>query len=341
MFQGRITPAAKVALVFVVGFLSLADITGSAPTKKIESQEPVDDMIPEETAEARNLFFASESISKERSLSANATITKQMQALDRLVSKMSMVVYNNTPHNSTQLASTSAQTIAKSFDARGLAFIPMGVFFNGFGYRFYRPAKFVGGFMFASTLLYLALLTAAGDTTASLVGSLLGVVFGIISLYIYPLGVFILGANWGVVMVLMLFGAVILPGIVLGLMLAMLGLFCGILVLYNHPHKETDDAFTLPKILICCKTAYVGAYLFFRGIGMLAGDFPPEFDTYEMAHLPESYFTYICGSFGLGLVGTLLQLRFTHWENCGCIKQDGDLSAEEKPLTSEETKDEQ
>jgi hypothetical protein len=332
-----------VALGFVVGLLLLADITESAPTNKIESQHAVDNVMPENTAKAPTTVFATESISKNQPLSANATFTKQLQSLDRLVAKMNVVVYNNTPHNSTaQATGASTQTtIAKSFDARGLAFVPMGVFFNGFGYRFYRPAKFVGGFLFASVLLYLALLTAAGDMTATLVGTLFGVVFGIISLYVYPLGVFILGANWGVVLVLMLFGAVILPGAVLGSMLVIVGLVCGILVLYNHPHKETDDAFTFPKILICCKTAYIGAYLFFRGIGMLAGDFPPELDTYEMAHLPESYFAYICGSFGLGLVGTFLQLRFTHWENCGRSQEDGASAGEEKPLTSEETKDEQ
>jgi len=99
--------------------------------------------------------------------------------------------------------------------------------------------------------------------------AVIGIIVGIIMMKLQRIGAAIL-AGWGGFMLGLLINETFLYRQQSELWFWGLGISCGIIaalltfVIYNH--------------VIICTTAFMGAYLFWRGISLYAGGFPNEFD---------------------------------------------------------------
>jgi len=194
-----------------------------------------------------------------------------------------------------------------------------------FGYRFYKPTLFMGGFSFAAMFTF-ELCLQFSHTAAYGAGAAAGFIGGTLAVYVYPLGVFLLGALWGTVLSFILNGFFLsrvdyvlckcntLFWIVLPVFAIIFGLFTYVV----HRHRENDVAWHPRKLVIFSKTAWTGAYMFMRGVGHFTGDIPEETKLAEMVSPSPWYYWYLLSVVVLALAGTWIQMRFTHYEHCGC-----------------------
>jgi len=203
----------------------------------------------------------------------------------------------------------------------------LGCFFFALGYRFYKPCLFLGGFSFGSVVMFAATYSIS-ETLAYILAVILGTLFGITTLYLYPLGVFILGVNWGVTLALLSYGLVfhmVASNYLLWILLSGCAATVGVLVILMHRHTESSSGYSCSKILIFSKTSWVGAYMFIRGVGAAAGGFPFELTMGEMPHsMPSSYYIYAGLTIALALLASFVQVWFTHWDHCGCPDRSAD-----------------
>jgi len=212
----------------------------------------------------------------------------------------------------------------------------IGIFLASLGYRFYKPSLFLGGFTLGSVFTCVL----CGDFTGVLrylIGTMVGLVVGGIALYLYPFGIFVLGFNWGVCLAFLLNGLFIAAvfgahsNTALWVLITLLGGGLACLVLLVHRHKESASPWSAPKFLIISKTSWVGAYLIMRAIGRFMGDYPYELHITHMLEVPDSYLIYAGLTILLALIGTFVQMTFTHWDHCGCPDR---RNADKEPQTA-------
>merc|ERR1712227_890902 len=198
------------------------------------------------------------------------------------------------------------------------------------------PSLFLGGFTLGSVFTSVL----CGDFTGVLrylIGTMVGLVVGGIALYLYPFGIFVLGFNWGVSLAFLINGLLIAAVLsahsntALWVLITLLGGGLACLVLLVHRHKESESPWSAPKFLIISKTSWVGAYLTTRAIGRFMGDYPYELHITHMFEVPDSYLIYAGLTILLALVGTFIQMTFTHWDHCGCPDRRG---ADKEPQTA-------
>lgn len=236
--------------------------------------------------------------------------------------------------NYTNTTSNATSSLIKTMVDDALFLVP-GIFYLCVGYRFFRPSMFLAGFTFASTAVFAACYGADTDMESAgyIFGTIAGSAFGFVCLYVYPLGVFILGANWGVVMAFIINGLFLVPGTAntsLWILIVLFGLFGGGLAANRHHHTSTESGFRLGKFVIFSETAWVGSYMTIRSIAALTDKdgWPYELTAYEELDISESYQDWLMTTIVFALLGTCLQLFITHWEHCGCSAADWDESKE-------------
>jgi hypothetical protein len=199
-------------------------------------------------------------------------------------------------------------------------FMVIGLITLVFGYRFYMPVIFMGGLVFG-ILATDFICHEYDEPQAEWVVPLVGIIFAILCLFLYRLGTFVLGVNWGVAMALLLNGVLIAPyeedNLALGVTAAAFAVVFGMATMLYHQHRPSDNACGLPKVLIFAKTSWAGAYLCIWGAGHLAGDYPNELKLSTMESIPMAYYTYVGVTCAVAIVAFLLQMRFTHWPKCG------------------------
>ena len=79
----------------------------------------------------------------------------------------------------------------------------LGTIMLFFGYRFYKPCVFFGGFILGAVITY-TYCVSTSHVTAYGAGLCAGVIFGTLAIMFYSLGVFFLGALWGITLALIL-----------------------------------------------------------------------------------------------------------------------------------------
>lgn len=189
-----------------------------------------------------------------------------------------------------------------------------------FGYRFYMPVLWMGGLVFGVVGTDF-ICFEYDEPEAAWVVPLVGIIFATLCLLLYRLGTFILGANWGVAMALLLNGVLIAPheenNLALGVTAAVFAIVFGCATTCYHQHRPTDNACGLPKVLIFAKTSWAGAYMLLWGAGHLVGDYPNELELSTMESIPSVYYTYVGVTCAVAVLAFLVQMRFTHWPKCG------------------------
>lgn len=205
----------------------------------------------------------------------------------------------------------------------------MGMMAWLFGYRFYMPMLFVGGFVFAAVGTdYICWSNGLSDTHSAWVVPVTAILFGGLCVLVYQLGCFILGANFGVAIALLLNGILISnfenDNVGLGVTAAVFGVLLGFLVVCNHHHLPEHNPCGIQKVLIFLKTSTVGAYLLVRGMAYIwdyahdtPNDYPFELDLVKMSSIPTSYHVYVGVTAIMAILGALVQMRFTHLGDCG------------------------
>jgi len=132
------------------------------------------------------------------------------------------------------------------WDASDVLFLLIGFCLCILGYRLYKPSQAMAGFIFAAAISF-QLCFQLDTLYAYTISCVAGIVCAALCVIIYPLGVFILGANFGVVIALMLngicFSRVFDDNTALWVVLSILGVATGLLVGFIHKHKATADAF--------------------------------------------------------------------------------------------------
>lgn len=194
-----------------------------------------------------------------------------------------------------------------------------------FGYRFYKPMLFLGGFVFAAMFTF-ELCEHVSHSAAYGAGLAAGIIGGTLSVYIYCLGVFVLGALWGTVLALVLNGfflsrigyVVCQCNTILWIVMPVFAVLFGLFTIVVHRHRENDAAWHPRKIVIFSKTAWTGSYMFMRGIGHFTENMPEEDTLAKMVSPVSSYYGMLAGVVLVAAFGTWVQMRFTHFEHCGC-----------------------
>merc|ERR1712188_291521 len=223
------------------------------------------------------------------------------------------------------------------FDTCGVL---VGLILLLFGYRFYKPTLFLGGFTFCGAMTFELVSQAYSPFTTYGSAVSAGIIGGTIAVYAYPLGVFTIGGLWGISLTLLLNGLFLSRvGYVMGqsnvlLWIAgcILGPLFGALALVVHRHKENDSATHPRKVVIFGKTATTGAYMFVRSVAALAGDFPAEMSMAKTVSLPATYYVCAVSILVLALLGVFIQMRYTHFEHCGCGEEYEQLEQTQAPL---------
>jgi chemotaxis protein histidine kinase CheA len=226
-----------------------------------------------------------------------------------------------------------------SGSAYSILFVVLGTLFVLFGYRFYMPMLFFGGFIsFVYITDFLCWYNHFSHSDSIWLVPIVGIIMGVLCMFVYRLGCFTLGAAWGAVNALLLngilFGQVMHDNISLQVIMPLSIIFFGIICSMYHHHSPLDNECGLRKMLIFSKTSFIGSYIFLRGCGHIIGDYPFELDLVH-GEIPSSYDYYLVGTIFLALFGILLQMRFTHKGDCGLLTENENATAEEqKPLVS-------
>jgi len=205
--------------------------------------------------------------------------------------------------------------------AYSILFLLIGLVSLFAGYRFYMAMLFVGGFVLTAVITdYVSQFNGLPQSTCLWVVPVTALLFAVMTILIYQLGVFILGALWGVVLALLLngllFGWVMHSNIAIEVVMLLSAIVMGVLCSHYHHHSAYDPDFCLCKVLIYSKTATIGAYMILRAVGFMAGGasaaFPFELDLALMSQKPYGLVGYMFGTIVLALVGILVQAKYTH-----------------------------
>lgn len=188
------------------------------------------------------------------------------------------------------------------------------------GYKLFRAALFVVGFVAGGVLLAIAVEhifdTKSWVVTASWVAFVVGGLFvGCLVISLYTTSIFVAGAAGGVLLAILLntsIGYKIYPSnpnVVLIVLAVILGIVGGVLAL------------KLEKPVLIVATSLVGAGLLVWGVGYFAGDYPSPSDLKQFAQqdlhgdwvydIPTAWWAYVAGILVLFVVGMVIQFRKT------------------------------
>jgi len=195
-----------------------------------------------------------------------------------------------------------------------------------FGYRFYKPALFLGGFTLAAVITFQLVSQSYSPFTTYGAAICSGIIAGTVVVFFYAVGVFVLGSIWGIVIALLLNGLFLSRisyvicecDTLLWMAISILSILFGLLAIVVHRHKENDTASHPRKIVIFGKTATTGAYMLVRSIAHMAGEFPDEFTMSQEKSLSPNYYVAAVSIIVLSVIGGFIQMRYTHFEHCGC-----------------------
>ena len=191
------------------------------------------------------------------------------------------------------------------------------------GYRLFRVTLFIIGATGGGVPTFLILWDQLTDVNAVWialgVGVFAGVTAGVLSFFLYKVGVFLCGASLGVVVALVLNMAVLykLPGGNVPFIVAAvaLGLLFGGL------------SYRFMRLTMVLATSIVGAYAFIRSLGFFCGSYPSnEFDIAAelqaggVSSLPWQIYAYFAGWAAIVVLGVFVQLRFTARKEKGAGK---------------------
>ncbi|TMW64680.1 hypothetical protein Poli38472_011560 [Pythium oligandrum] len=198
--------------------------------------------------------------------------------------------------------------------------IAVGVVMLVAGYRLFRVAIFVSGFVLGglgvASLLEYIFENKSWIETASWIGFFVGgVIVGILAMSLYSLSIFVAGAAGGVLLAFTLQTTVAhkiypsQPNVVLIVLAVVLGLICGVLAL------------KLEKPVLVIATSFIGAVAVAWGIGYYAGEFPngadlkhyrtEESDGHWIYSIPDAWWGYLAGIVVLFALGLFIQFRKT------------------------------
>ena len=181
---------------------------------------------------------------------------------------------------------------------------------------------------------------------------------GTLAVGVYHMGVFFLGALWGVVNASLLHTLLLsrlsyslceCNDILWGLSLAS-AITCGTVAVFAHDHAQDSPPSDPRKMLIFLQTSFVGAYLVVKGLSQAAGHPMLELGvgTSDAAGLIQEQQLLALMVAALALAGTGVQRRWTHLEHCGIeepyrydgLSQEGDPEkgwSERGPLVAHAT----
>lgn len=198
--------------------------------------------------------------------------------------------------------------------------IVVGLFVCFAGYRYFRHALFVCGFVGGGVLIATIVEHSFDDkswmTTASWIGFVVGgLVIGSIVAALYELGIFAAGAAGGVFLAIALntsIGYKIYPSnpnVVLIILMVILGILAGVLAL------------KLEKPVLIVTTSLFGAGVLVWGAGYFAGDYPNADDLKHyrsqssngdwVYDIPSAWWAYLAAMAVLFIVGMLVQFNKT------------------------------
>jgi hypothetical protein len=200
------------------------------------------------------------------------------------------------------------------------------------GYRLFKATLFTAGFLCGGSFVYGTAFRVISDNHlpnetrwAFIAACIVGVLFGILAVWLFKAGLFLIGAGFGV-----LFGSVLnatfLSSIVPAAhatnvgyaVMALLGLAFGLIMI-----------FVVQKPFLIFETSWVGAYLMLKAVGFYAGGFPNAFDMdeYLLPHIlppvngtvtpepaggiPSSWWYYLVGIGLMTIAGCVVQHRIT------------------------------
>jgi len=155
---------------------------------------------------------------------------------------------------------------------------------------------------------------------------------GTLAVAIYHIGVFFLGFLWGIVNALLLNflflsrlsysmreGNDLLWGVSLASAVT-----CGTLAVFAHDHTQDAPRGHPRKVLIFLQTSFVGAYLVVKGLAHAAGHPLRELTvgTSSAEGMFQEQQFLALGIVVLGLLGSAVQMHWTHYEHCGMEDRD-------------------
>jgi hypothetical protein len=201
-----------------------------------------------------------------------------------------------------------------------IAAVVVGVFMCIAGYRLFRAAIFVCGFILggigvASAIEYF-FKNESWMNTASWIGLFVGgIVVGLIAMSLYTTSIFVAGAAGGVLLAFTIHTTVAYkinqsdPNVVLVILAVVLGVLCGVLAL------------KLEKPVLVIATSLVGAVAVAWGVGYFAGEFPNAADLKHYSSktidgdtiisIPSAWWGYLAGIVVLFVLGMYIQFHKT------------------------------
>jgi len=198
--------------------------------------------------------------------------------------------------------------------------IAVGVFMLVAGYRLFRIAIFICGFILGgigvASFIEWVFENRSWMNTASWIGFFVGgLLIGLIAMSMYGLSIFIAGATGGVMLAFALHTSFAYriweshPNVVLLVLAIVLGLIGGVL------------AIKLERPAIIISTSFIGAMAVVWGIGYFAGNYPNGADLKNqtsggidkdtLVSIPDAWWAYLAGIVVLFVLGMLIQFRKT------------------------------
>lgn len=215
----------------------------------------------------------------------------------------------------TAAASDSAMSILHSTDdikvgtaILAVAAVVVGLVMCVMGYRLFRYAVFVCGFIIGgilvASIIEWAFASHSWMETASWIGFFVGgIIVGVAAMVLYSLSIFIAGAAGGVLLAFALHSSVTYkissshPDVVLAVIAIVFAIICGVVAL------------KLEKPVIIVATSFIGAYAATWGIGYFAGDFPNGADLNDST--PSAWWGYLACIIVLFVLGMAIQFKKT------------------------------
>ena len=207
---------------------------------------------------------------------------------------------------------TANVVLAGYTDGVVIIFAIVGVLFLSYGYRLMRPTLHISGAVAGGGIAFAVAKAIFHNNDAEIAASVLGaLVLGAAAGHVFQLGLFVLGAGFGVAVALVSNTSFLYltrytwP---FYLLLGVLGVICGLLTVRNE------------RPLVIASTSFLGAYGIALCVGHWAGDFPPPFDVLrtspasraEVARaVPKAWYLYLGGWIAASLAGCAFQSTVT------------------------------
>ncbi|TDH70240.1 hypothetical protein CCR75_001625 [Bremia lactucae] len=246
--------------------------------------------------------------------------TMSLVFLFTLQQLVTLVIASDSASDTVESLFNSTKGIKVSGSILAIAAMAVGAVMLVMGYRIFRATVFSIGFVAGGVTVAMVVEKAFEDEswmiTASWISFVVGgLICGILVVWLYSLGIFIVGASAGVVLAMMIHNSVGYeiypnhPQVVLIVLCIALGIICGLVAL------------KLEKPALIVATSLFGAAILVWGIGYFAGDFPTTNDLKEYGSqdingdwvysIPDAWWGYLAGILVLFVLGMCIQFRKT------------------------------